>query len=126
MQQIAIIVSMVAITIFVFSYIQYAFFEHLAESITTNLKKKYIASLFRQEIGYFEVNKVEQIPSTITEIFDTLHSSIGEKVANLIFALTTCLASICYGLYFGWKFTLVCAAYLPLLLGFIAVFGRKV
>ena len=36
------------------------------------LKKKYIAALMKQEIAYFEMNKAEQIPTQINEIFDAL------------------------------------------------------
>lgn len=80
----------------------------------------------RQEIGYFEINNVEQIPAQITEIFDTLQSSIGEKVSNLIFAISTCLASMGYAIYYGPTFALACIAYLPVLMTIIAVFGKRV
>lgn len=126
MGTIAMIVVMVAISIFLFSYIFYAFWSHLAANITNDLKKKYIESLLRQEIGYFERNKVEQIPAQISEIFEQLQNSIGEKIANLIFALSTCIASMGYGLYFGWAFALACIAYLPFLILIIAVFGKRV
>jgi hypothetical protein len=35
----------------------------LAANITKELRKRYIASLMNQEIAYFEINKVEQIPA---------------------------------------------------------------
>jgi len=63
MSLIAGIVVTIAIGIFLFSYIFYAFWQHLAANITNGLKKKYIAALLRQEIGYFELNNVEQIPA---------------------------------------------------------------
>lgn len=53
------IVILVALAIFAFSYMFYAFWQHLAANITNELKKKYIEALMRQEIGYFERNKVE-------------------------------------------------------------------
>ena len=54
---------LIALSLFVFSYMFFAFWQHLAENITTDLRKRYIAALMHQEIGYFEVNKVEQIPA---------------------------------------------------------------
>lgn len=119
-------VMLIALSLFVFSYIFYAFWQHLAENITTDLRKKYIAALMHQEIAYFEVNKVEQIPAQIAEIFDTVQSSIGEKIANLIFACATCLSGMIYALIYGWLFALACIAYLPVLFTIIGVFGRQV
>jgi ABC-type multidrug transport system fused ATPase/permease subunit len=63
MSAIASIVMLIALSLFVFSYMFFAFWQHLAENITTDLRKRYIAALMHQEIGYFEVNKVEQIPA---------------------------------------------------------------
>jgi hypothetical protein len=41
----------------------FSFWQHLAANITLDLRKRYIAALMNQEIAYFEVNKVEQIPA---------------------------------------------------------------
>ena len=52
-------VTLIALGIFIFSYIFYSFWQHLAANITLSLKKKYIEALLRQEISYFEHQKVE-------------------------------------------------------------------
>ena len=124
MSTVAAIVMMIAMALFIFSYIFYAFWQHLAENIVLDLRKRYIAALMRQEIAYFELNRVEQIPAEITEIFDTCKSSIGEKTANLIFAVSTCVFGIVYALIYGPIYAAVCIAYLPLLMAIIAVFGK--
>lgn len=72
MTVIAAIVSMIALSLFIFAYMFYAFWQHLAANITKGLRKRYIAALMHQEIAYFEVNKVEQIPAQIAEIFETV------------------------------------------------------
>jgi len=59
MSTIAVIVMMIATLLFIFSYIFYAFYQHLAENICLDLRKRYITALMRQEVGYFEINKVE-------------------------------------------------------------------
>ena len=79
-----------------------------------------------QEIGYFEINKVEQIPAQIAEIFDTVQQSIGEKIANLIFAVSTCISGIIYAMVYGVAFAGACVAYLPILLAIIGIFGMQV
>ncbi len=66
------------VVIFIFSYFFYAFWNHLAENISFNLRKEYLKALLRQEIGYFEKTKIEEIPAQMGDIFETIHRSIGE------------------------------------------------
>ena len=119
-------VILIAVSMFVFSYIFYAFWQHLAENIVTDLRKRYINALMRQEVAFFEKNHVEELPAQISEVFETVKASIGEKIANLVFAVATCIAGIVYALSFGPKFALICLAYLPILMGCIGVFGLQV
>ena len=49
-----------------------------ASRITLNLRKIYLRALLKQEIEYFETNNIEELPSQIGEIFDTLQRAIGE------------------------------------------------
>ena len=80
----------------------------------------------QQEVAFFEKNRVEELPAQINEVFETVKASIGEKIANLMFANTTCIAGIVYALGFAPEFALICLAYLPLLMATIAVFGMRV
>jgi ATP-binding cassette subfamily B (MDR/TAP) protein 1 len=48
------LVGIVAGVIFVFSYIFFAFWQHLAENISLKLRKVYLRALLNQEIAYFE------------------------------------------------------------------------
>ena len=63
MSYIASYVVLIAMTLFTFSYMFCAFWQHLAENITTDLRVRYIRALMRQEIAYFERNKVEELPA---------------------------------------------------------------
>jgi hypothetical protein len=74
-------------------------------------------------VSYFEINKVEQLPAQMNEIFDTVQSSLGEKVANMLYAIAAGLGGIIYAVAIGPIFALVCLAYLPVLLGILGVFG---
>lgn len=62
----------------------------------------------------------------MSEIFETIQASIGEKISNLLFAVVTCISGVGYALYFGVTFALSCIAYLPFLLMILGVFGRMV
>ena len=63
MSTIASNVILLAASLFILSYVFYAFWQHLAENIIADLRIKYLKALMRQEIGYFEVTKVEEIPA---------------------------------------------------------------
>ena len=91
-----------------------------------DLRKRYLAALMQQEIGYFDKNRVEQIPSQMAEIFETVQSALGEKFSNMIYACSTCLAGMGYALYFSPVYAAVCLTYLPFLLLILGVFGRMV
>mmetsp|Transcript_3777 Transcript_3777/g.4326 ORF Transcript_3777/g.4326 Transcript_3777/m.4326 type:complete len:241 (+) Transcript_3777:493-1215(+) len=80
----------------------------------------------RQEIAYFEKNKVEELPAQISEVFETVKASIGEQISNLAFAVATCVAGIVYSLSFGPVFAGICLCYLPVLLAIISIFGSMV
>jgi ATP-binding cassette subfamily B (MDR/TAP) protein 1 len=66
------LVAAVAMVIFVFSYIFFSFWQHLAENISLRLRKIYLRALLNQEIAYFEQMKIEQIPAQMGEIFETV------------------------------------------------------
>lgn len=70
--------------------------------------------------------KVEEVPSQIAEIFETIQNSIGEKFSNLIFAIFTCIGGILYSLVKGPMFALMCLSYIPVFLAILAIFGRMV
>lgn len=59
MEIIAGYIMMIAAGLFIFSYIFFSFWQHLAENIILDLRKRYIRALMTQEIAYFEINKVE-------------------------------------------------------------------
>ena len=69
---------------------------------------------------------MNELPSQISEVFETVKASIGEQISNLLFAIATCIAGIVYALTFAPIFALICLAYLPVLLSIIGIFGSMV
>ena len=59
MSLISSLVLIIVGLLFVFCYIFYAFWQHLAQNITRDLRKKYLWALMNQEISYFELNQIE-------------------------------------------------------------------
>ena len=55
----------VAMVLWFFGYVQYAFMQQLAEIIAIDLRGKYLRALLKQEIAFFEMNNVETMPTDI-------------------------------------------------------------
>ena len=91
-----------------------------------NLRKIYLKALLNQEIAYFEHIQIEQIPTQMGEIFETVQSSIGEKFSNLIFAVFTGIGGCIFAFITGRSYALALIAYLPVFFIILGVFGIMV
>ena len=63
MRFVAIIITLVGVGIWIFGYVYYAFWQHVAENISFDLRSRYLSKLLQQEISFFEKQNVEQLPS---------------------------------------------------------------
>jgi ABC-type multidrug transport system fused ATPase/permease subunit len=79
MRTLTIYVSIVGAICWFFTYVYAAFWQHLAENISFNLRTRYLRALLKQEIAFFEKQNIEALPSMIAEYFATISISIGEK-----------------------------------------------
>lgn len=54
MTTIAGYISLVGLGTWIFGYIYYAFWQHLAENVSFDLRSRYLHSILKQEVAYFE------------------------------------------------------------------------
>lgn len=120
------IVAAIAVAIWVFAYVFFAFWQHLAENISLRLRKLYLQALLQQEIAYFERVKIEEIPAKMGEIFETVQNSVGEKYANLIFALFQGIGGCIFAFYAGKVYAAILIGYLPVFFTILGTFGIMV
>jgi ATP-binding cassette subfamily B (MDR/TAP) protein 1 len=104
-------------------YVYFAFFQQLAEIIAIDLRGKYLRSLMVQEVAFFELNNVEAMPSDIGQYFNTISQGIGESYAALIQSFGVFVGGFGIAFYKGVAYTLMCMAYIPLLLIVFMFFG---
>jgi ATP-binding cassette subfamily B (MDR/TAP) protein 1 len=123
MKMICLYINLVGIGCWIFGYIYFAFWQHLAQNISFDLRSRYLHAILRQEVAFFEKNKVEQLPSQIGENFFIVTEALGEKYSNIIFAITCMIAGVAIALYKGADFAGVCATFIPVILMVMAVFG---
>lgn len=76
---------------------------------------KYVESVLRQDISWFEDNDPQSLASKISKEASAIQVATGEKAANIFFAFTMLIAGAAISFMLGWKFALVTLALFPLL-----------
>jgi ABC-type multidrug transport system fused ATPase/permease subunit len=117
---------MIGIGIWIFGYMYFAFWQHLAENISFDLRKRFLAKLLVQEIAYFEKQQVEALPSLIGEYFSSISGAVGEKLSNIISTLATVVFGIAVGLGESPVFGVINLGFVPVILLTVTVFGGAI
>lgn len=99
MKSVSLVICLVGIGQWIFAYIYYAFWQHLAQNVSFDLRSRYLHAILRQEVAYFEKENVEQLPSQIGENFSIITEAIGEKYGNIIFSVATLVAGFAIAFY---------------------------
>jgi len=110
----------------VFGYLQFACLQSAAERLSFDLRSLYLSALLKQEPEFFEKQQVESLPSQIAEYFQAIGEGVGEKVGQLIYAVSMIVGGLAISFWYGPVFTLICLCYMPIMMGVIAVFGSLV
>eukprot|EP01132_Coremiostelium_polycephalum_P002116 gene2116-2605_t len=101
--------------VFVLSYIETALWMISGERQTNRARTEYLSSILRQEIGWFDTNKANELASRINSDTVLYQDAIGEKVGHFIHYVATFFAGFAIGFTKGWQLTLVITSVSPLL-----------
>lgn len=107
------IIVVISIASYITSYLGYAWMQISAERLSFKLRAKYLASLMRQEVEFFEKQQIEALPSKIAEYFTHISEGSGEKMGQLISVVGASLSGIIIGLIFCPYYALCLLVYLP-------------
>jgi len=69
----------VSVAVYITSYLGYALMQISAERLSFKLRARYLASLMKQEIAFFEKQQIEALPSKMAEYFTHISDGSGEK-----------------------------------------------
>ena len=107
--------SVVAISIatYVASYLGYALMQISSERLSFKLRARYLGSLMKQEIAFFETQQIEALPSKMAEYFTHIADGSGEKTGQLISTVAASTSGIIIGLAICPYYALCLLAYLP-------------
>ena len=87
----------------------------VSEHTGTTFRIKYLESVLKQDISWFEDNDPQSLASKISKEATAIQAATGEKAANIFFAFTMLFAGAGISFILGWKFALVCLGVFPIM-----------
>ncbi|CDW72274.1 abc transporter [Stylonychia lemnae] len=118
--------ALMAVATWIAGYIYYAFWQHIAENISYDLRMRYLQSLLSQDVEYLEHIKVQYLPSQIGEQFNLISESIGQKLSSLIFASINLLSAIAIAFIRGCDLAAIFFSVFPAMFIIMVLFGTFV
>ena len=79
MRTVSLYICLVGVGTWIFGYIYYGFWQHLAQNVSFDLRSRYLHAILRQEVAFFEQSNVEQLPSQIGENFAIVKVFVNES-----------------------------------------------
>lgn len=96
-----------AIGEFITIYIATAGFIYTGEHVSSKIREEYLASILRQNIGYFDKLGSGEITTRITADMNLVQDGMSEKLGLTLTAIATFLAAYVIGYIKYWKLTLI-------------------
>lgn len=113
-----------AIGEFTATYIATVGFIYTGEHISGKLREQYLASILRQNIGYFDKLGAGEITTRITSDTNLVQDGISEKVALTLTAIATFFSAYIIGFIKYWKLTLILTSSIVAIFLTMAILGQ--
>ncbi|CAB4489205.1 unnamed protein product [Rhizophagus irregularis] len=121
-----------AIIVFFSTYIYMAAWVYTGERLTRQIRERYLRSILRQNVAYFDKLGAGEVTTRITSDTHLIQDGISEKVAMSISYAAQFLSAFVIAFIKSWKMTLVICALIPcisitstLLNKFTAIFMKR-
>lgn len=109
---------------FVVTYIYTVGFIYTGEHIAGKIRQHYLASILRQNIGYFDKLGAGEITTRITADTNLIQDGISEKVGLTMQAVATFIAAYVIGYIKYWKLTLILTSTILAIFLTMAILGQ--
>jgi len=113
-----------AIGEFITSYVHTVGYIYTGEHIASKIRARYLESILRQNIGYFDKLGAGEITTRITADTNLVQDGISEKVGLTLNALATFISAYAIGYYKYWKLTLILSSTIVAIFLTMAVLGQ--
>lgn len=111
----ALLFTWLSLGAFACGFAQVAFFTITSERQTLRIRKEYLDSILKQEIGWFDTTQPGELSSKIAEHTIIIREGMGEKLGALFQFGNTFLVGYIVGFVKNWRLTLVVLSVAPLL-----------
>ena len=99
--------------ILVFGAIGYASMQITAENLTAKLRSLYLNNLLKQEVEFFETERVEWLPGKLQSYFQEINDSAGERFGQIVTAVGAVIGGFAFAFIVNSKFSIACCIYMP-------------
>ncbi|BFZ61168.1 hypothetical protein YB2330_002227 [Saitoella coloradoensis] len=114
----------IAIGVFFTTYIYTCAFLITGENITRRIREKYLQSILRQNVAYFDVLGAGEVTTRITSDMNLIQDGISEKVGVSISAVATFFSAFVIAFIKSWKLTLILFCIIPSILFIIGSMSK--
>ena len=94
----------------------YALWMPLGEKCASTYRLKYYEALLAQNITWYDNEKPQELPVSLSTKCDLIREGTGEKFGNLLSTVCMTFAGLIVSLYFGWHLCLIMIVFSPMLI----------
>ena len=110
-----IIFAVISGLTFFTGYLHAALWTISGERQSQRLREKYVKSLLRKDIGWFDTNNAGEISTRTAEIILKVNAGIGRQVGDVINYSVQTIGGFIVAFYLSWELTLVLLSVFPLI-----------
>ena len=97
------------------SYVGYACWVTVGETLGIEVRKRYFKSLLQQDIAFYDSINPNELSTKISEECFNIQQGVGEKVSTAFYGLSTLITGLVIGYIKGWQLALVLSSFLPIM-----------
>jgi len=99
---------------------------HVGDSQALKIRELYIKSVLRQDIAWFDENKVTELPTKIISATAKIQEGLGKRIGDALMFFAQFIGLYVVGFWFSWKLALVIMCGLPLILSAVTFLQKVV
>uniref|UniRef100_A0A0N5C7B7 Transferred entry: 7.6.2.2 n=1 Tax=Strongyloides papillosus TaxID=174720 RepID=A0A0N5C7B7_STREA len=108
------ILTGVGVFVLIINYIQYMCFSTVCNRIIGRLRKAYMASILRQNCGWFDKNQAGVLTTRLNDNIDRIKEGLGDKLGLLLRGCFMYLSALIIAFSYEWRLALMMLGVTPL------------
>ena len=118
--------TVMACIVWALSFTQVSCLAVFAEKIYLNLKVYYFSKCIEKDAEYYDKNNPTEMASRISKECSAIQRAAGENLGKIIMSLSSFFLGFIFAFYWGYIFTLILMACIPVLVCLFSIFGLSI